>query len=431
MSVDYGNLMSLIIYFAVSPFHTYKAWTVETSDPLYASAWSVAWSFNFSALIGVLTLWKHDNTALRYFCPLSTACSLCWMNYVRWPCVDSCGIVEQLLFVLMCIQANFTVPKRVQLIQTLLVFASGLAMLYHNPFVEVTDGLPLLLGTTVACLSMIGAGMYYSRFVDPTKQRGPADLLSTLIMVKVARIALAVVFVQHVSKEVWRIADQPRYSQEGSMAILQASFFAVIGIVAAGVFSDVSDANSSLEVEVARRTQQIRRQAERLRMVELALQASDTAVAIVDTSHRIVWSNPALERLATSTAEVERAALIDTLSLTKQDAQQLQDALASRERCTHFIPGISVGARILNVEVSPFLQQQSPDITSTSDHYSPEEGGASDKASGGEENGEKVSPRFVVVFRDVTEERARERAELAAERKALHVKAMTESIEVV
>lgn len=45
------------------------------------------------------------------------------------------------------------------------------------------------------------------------------------------------------------------------------------------------------------RTREIRRQEDKLLMVGLALQASETAIAITDSRKRIIWCNPALESM--------------------------------------------------------------------------------------------------------------------------------------
>jgi len=379
----YGNIMTFIIYIPVAPFHSWEASKLSRDDPDYFNAWIVAWGFNISAFIATIALVQQSATVIKYLPTMSNAVSLALLNLMRWPSKNECGIVQQLLFIIMCIQANLPMGGLAKLVQTMWVFTVGCFVLYVSPLVDFFERVPLFaLATAVSVAIIFAAG----------------DWISAVMTVNVARLGLVCVFIQHVSTELMLIVGEPNYQQVGSTNILKAAFLAVVGIVAAGVFSNVTDAKNTLEVLVAERTKEIQSQSERLRMVELAVQASDTAIAIVRQDCSIVWMNAALDRLTFKRS----GDLIRRLDLQQQDVRRLERAFQGRDET---LTGIQVGNSIHNIEVSTFPYDEMTTIP----------GGS----------------RFVVVFRDVTAERAREKAELAAEKKALHVQAMTESIEVV
>jgi hypothetical protein len=125
-------------------------------------------------------------------------------------------------------------------------------------------------------------------------------------------------------------------------------------------------------------------------------------------------SNNSLSSLSPSSSS---SFLVQVLGLSEKDSQTLMNAFDT-DTSSSTASEIRVGDRILNVEVSPLLLP-SNDLLELTVPKAP----MNQRIN--------TSRRYVVVFRDVTSERAREQAELAAERKALHVQAMTESIEVV
>ena len=105
-------------------------------------------------------------------------------------------------------------------------------------------------------------------------------------------------------------------STQGMTKIIQTACVALMGVLATGTFQKQVDDKQRLAKLVDERTREIRQQADTLRMVNLALQASDTAVAITTTSTTtttdkdadddddddenylsIVWCNAALEEL--------------------------------------------------------------------------------------------------------------------------------------
>ena len=72
---------------------------------------------------------------------------------------------------------------------------------------------------------------------------------------------------------------RPNYALTGAYSILKAGFFGLSGLVAAGTFRREIDINARLEALVEKRAAQLSRQACKLQMVGLAMQASETAIA--------------------------------------------------------------------------------------------------------------------------------------------------------
>ena len=183
---------------------------------------------------------------------------------------------------------------------------------------------------------------------------------------------------------------------------------------------DIDDVMKEL---VKERTAQIVEQADKLRMVGLALKASETAIAITDQKRNIVWSNPALQRLATthqiptattsvlqqqlnsksgdaSSPQLLNAPLEVALGPSAEDTEKLircfQETASAEEE-------IVVHGKIILVQVSPSTDAE---VLNS-------------------------SRRYVVVLKDITETRAMERANKSAQEESLISQAMKESMSVL
>jgi signal transduction histidine kinase len=73
------------------------------------------------------------------------------------------------------------------------------------------------------------------------------------------------------------VMTSPGYATQGGYSILKAGFFASVGLVAAGAFHREIAMNEAFEILVQERAKEISKQAERLLLVGLALEASETA----------------------------------------------------------------------------------------------------------------------------------------------------------
>lgn len=269
---------------------------------------------------------------------------------------------------------------------------NALLVALYSPLVRVEDALPLLLGATAVHILF----HYYAM----SQVRSERQLVSA----HGASIVLAGTFAYHVSNEIMNIYSTPGYATTGGYSILKAGFFASVGLAAAGDFRREIDVKESLELLVQERTREIVKQAERLRMVGLALGASETAIAITDLEQQIVWSNAALEILTDLKAtQLQTQSLFEALHLTHEDVKKFSGCFDEKATLQ---AEVIVNGKSICAEVSPF-----PFV------------------EGKECKGQNV--RFLVALKDITEQRARARAEKAAVRESMLAQAMSESVEML
>lgn len=260
-----------------------------------------------------------------------------------------------------------------------------------SPFSTYTeDVLPLVGGPIV--LSII--------FLVLTNFGIRMDLLSVWA-VHGARLVLASIFIYETGCNVYNIKTDNAMDQ--LVATVKAAVVACVGVVATGIFQKEIDLKEQLEVQVRKRTKQLQEKNAALHMVNLALQASETAIAITDSNCCIIWKNMAFEKICN---EISKTSLLnryitDVLPLASiQDEDNLKIAFSSSCRTQD---EIYINDSIFNLEVSPFS-----DI-----HHEGDKG---------------TSDRFMVVFKNITADRARERAEKAAREEAMLAKAMGDSM---
>jgi PAS domain S-box-containing protein len=217
----------------------------------------------------------------------------------------------------------------------------------------------------------------------------------------VASLVLLGTFTYHMASEMVAMVTQPGYAVTGGYMIIRAGFFGAVGLIAAGAFRQEIDAKAVLEELVEERTAQIVQQADELRMVGLALKASETAIAITDQQRNIIWLNPALRRL---TGKKETALLNTSLAVALSPSEEDTEKLI---RCFNETVSLEdeilVNGKIMYAQVSP----------STDAEF------------------QNSGSRFVVVLKDITEKRALERAKKSAQQEALISQAMSESMEVL
>lgn len=134
-----------------------------------------------------------------------------------------------------------------------------------------------------------------------------------------------------------------RFSKVGSFACLG------LALAAAGAFREQVDMKQALEDLVAQCSSEIVKQAEKLRVVEFALQASETAIGITDSRRQIVWQNPALQSIMNNNKRA--GSVVGALAAYATTQEQLRDCfdpIGTRHA------DISMGNRAYTVEVSPF-----------------------------------------------------------------------------
>jgi signal transduction histidine kinase/ActR/RegA family two-component response regulator len=327
---------------------------------------------------------KQNAVASALACLGMHAC-IAGMNLYRWPhTTDETVVLPQFLWSLLIISGNLNLSFAYKSGMACVAFATALIVAIYSPLLQVNDVLPLLLGATSAHILF---HYFYSCQPEPRMLRAHA-----------ASLILAGTFAYHTSSEIGTMMTSPEYAKQGGYSVLKAGFFASVGLVAAGAFHREIDMNEALEILVQERAKEISKQSERLLLVGLALEASETAIAITDPFQKVVWSNVALSKLTGMSESKLHKRTLSTV-LRSEDLHLCFDT----EKSTTV--EIMVGERNIAVEVSPFPDDQ-------------------------DKHGHPGS-RFLVVLKDITEQRARERAEKTAERKAMVAKAMSDSMETL
>jgi PAS domain-containing protein len=181
-----------------------------------------------------------------------------------------------------------------------------------------------------------------------------------------AMFILISVFLYFVGYEVVVLVTQSGSAVAGAYRIARAGLFGAIGLIAGGAFRNDKDVGAKESA----------RQAESLRMARLALDASDTAMTLTDPHRAILWCNPTFLQLAGAVAEsdVRHSLLEVALSLSADNARTLHGCFRHGLGSEVDLP---IRGFIVRVRVSPSTDSQ-------------------------------ISNGFVVVLKDVTEERSLE-----------------------
>ena len=199
---------------------------------------------------------------------------------------------------------------------------------------------------------------------------------------------------------------------------------ASIGIVATGTFQEEIRHKERLEVAIHKRTNELKVQNEKLDMVNMALQATETAIAITEEKGRIIWFNSAFEtmnnnqNLKKGEGTLVGRALKDVMY--KIDPTRKTKKCVLLEALDNIVNGnydsdsftnnkrqedeIQIGSSTFQFEATPFLHKGNVNVKKTN------------------------SRRVLVVFKDITEARARERAEKNAQEESMMAKAMGDSM---
>jgi len=218
------------------------------------------------------------------------------------------------------------------------------------------------------------------------------------------------------------MASVPGYAARGGINISKMGLLAVLGVIATGAFREQVTVKEILKTQVKLQDKEIGQQQEVLHMVGLALEASETAIAITDVRHGIVWSNPAMDTLLyNKDEEATFPSLVRSLGMEDKEAQLLRgcvDTEGPRQMEVELTPG-----NIFSVSVSPFTVSSGSVEKGFRSKWKDTDPILASESSD--------NHRFLVAFNDVSEVRARERAEKAASHEAMQRQAMSESMETV
>ena len=331
----------------------------------------------------------------------SMAASIVCMNLYQWPIAGEVVVFPQFLWMLLIISGNVSLAFRQKLLMGTIALATAVTVASLSPLVELMDNFPLLL-----CASAVFALFhYYSE-----KYEGHTDSAKT------ASIVLAGALVYHFTSQLAKMRTISGYTVEGGYSILQAGFFASVGLAAAGAFQKQIYVTNELEEIVAERTKEIAKQAKELHMVGLAVEASETAIAIVDSNQLVEWCNVAFDRLFPQQKIIGRSLCDIVVSKNGKNVQAMKSAF---DVTSSSLTEITVQEDVFSLEVTPVPPSVLP-------------GTVKDKLK---ELEPLVAPtqstRYLVTLKDITAQRARERAEKHAQKEAIHKQAMQQSMETL
>jgi len=375
----YGDLVNGLCYTAFLPVYLWMSLKNPSSQSLQICA-AFAWTTVFSWY----SYWTNSSRA-SMMAIVGMSASIAGMNLYRWPHADEVVVVPQFLWSLLIISANAPLSFAYRMTLAVIALSTAVLVAIYTPLLRVSDALPLLLGAS----TMHSLFHYYA--TSESRE---------IVSAHGASLILAGTFAFHMSSEIVSMITLPKYAMQGGYSILKAGFFAAVGLAAAGAFRKEINVKEALEVLVQQRTKEIQKQSEQLRVVELALQASETAIAITDSKQRIVWSNAALERISgLEIGEMQSRTLMETLRPSKGNISQ---SMHLRDDLLSYHEELIVSGSYIHAEISPFPGKNKDE-----------------------------EPLFLFVLKDVTAQRAREIAEQAVEQEAMKTKAMAESIETL
>jgi signal transduction histidine kinase len=395
--------------------------------------------------------WKTNNKYISAVAFICSWISVSLMNVYQWPLYGQQALVPQFLWHLMVLNVNGS-PAIPFLFQVTLGFLSllfGCVIAFYPPYM-LHDTFPILFGATALHVAFhTSLHIHTDTNKDSNTSSDENDIHSTVFSLRndtfrttFASVILTTTFAYHVFNEILTMFSQPNYSVTGGFSILRAGFFASFGIFAAGAFKKESIQNELLERLVQQRTKQIVAQSERLRLVEVALEASETAIAITDHMMNIVWYNPALQRLTGKHqhGQLSMCSLLDALDPSVEDGKKISSCFNCHQTLEE---EITIRNLTIHIQVGPFF-----DVDENNDNND-FTGSAGDRKitnnvcgacrdcddddikNGNGHRSNIHASRFVVVMKDFTERRKRQLAEKAAEREAMLKQAMFESCQIL
>lgn len=392
----YGDLVNALCYTIFLPVYL---WLWLAQEPDNEGARNINIAFALTAVFSWYAVWKGSPLASS-LAMLGMSSSIAGMNLYRWPHADEVVVIPQYLWSLLIVSGNWDLPLAYKLVNGSIALVNAVVVASLTPLLSLEDNIPTLLSA---------AAVYFGfHYYSTLRHREGGSLISP----HGASLVLAGTFVYHVGHEITKMYSRAGYARDGGFAILKAAFFAVVGLAAAGAFRNEIDLNETLERLVEHRTREVLKQAKQLQIVERALQSSETAMAITDPNRRLVWSNTALEKLTHKSAKELQNVLIDELL----DTVMAKPSWFSREGVTQ--NELKVNEEHIQVEISPIANQ-------------PQKWEQKDGSELGHKSNPKEQHRFLVVLKNITAQRARQRAEQAAVKEAMAAQAMQESMQTL
>jgi len=400
---------------------------------------SVTWALMWTAYL------KHSHAA-SFVGMLVAVTAVAFMDLNQWPyegeslaSVIFPGVIVGNLF-------NGAITTKDHSIRMTILFVVASYVAVHSPFATFgEDAVPLLIPILLALGYLSATRIEFE--LDIKQYAKDVEVDWNRWTVRGSKCVLALIYVYHACTELLSAtADgEPVSARTAFRTVVKASVVALVGAVSNGTFQREIETNDTLEKLVRERTKTILAKNEQLHMVELALQCSETAIAITDSDgdHQMIWMNAACEKLSLvqaatsdrSSKEETKDSILEELSSSSDHRQKLLgrpivevialETIVDEKKLRRAFSGkatqdeIAIQGKIFRIEVSPYssatvVASNANSISNGNDYNT-----ASNHSS---------SSRYLVVLKDITADRAREVAEKTAREEAMLAKAMGDSM---
>jgi PAS domain-containing protein len=398
----YGDMVDTTIGCICFFIYGAELFRMDKDDPKYGTAVRVYLALVFP-LVFLFPAVVTKNLWMSRLGMISVASALGYLNLAEWPYEGECEITRMMQGqILMVVLTNLSLSFVEKVLRLVFLFGVGTYVSIQSPFsVYFEDTLPILGGTVL----MAFFGLYVFHF-------GIGRQLAT---VQGSQLVLASLFVYYTLMDMSLSMDSMSLSAYINLSsYLKAVVLACLGLIATSTFQQEIKHKEQLEVLVSERTKKIQDQNKKLRMVSMALQASETAIAITNGAGIIIWINAAFEHLCQKKEEV----LIDiplndafsNLDPARKDEIEYTLFRAFQDHTNPSENELQIRESIFRLEVTPFDAEDENHSKSKDDSH------------------REINDRFLVVFKNITSGRARELAEQKAHDKAMMAKAMGDAM---
>lgn len=398
----YGDLVQAVAFTAVVPV---SALDVHKTGACFAES-ELCGTALFTVFLCFLVCSLHwssylkSSNTLSFMAFLSALVVSAYMNLNEWPYKDECTITVQYQGALFASLCNGSLTLKNHMLRMVISFSLATYVSIQSPnSIYQQDVVPLLGGPMLMALAFLCFTKVDWTFLKHVNWN--------YWTVQGARWVLSAIYMYHTASQLLSMTFREAEAKDMFAAVVKAGFVACVGIAATGTFQNEIYLNKQLETLVKHRTRIISEKNDQLHMVELALKASETAIAITDSDLRIIWLNAACENISQKKQALQEP-IATVLALdTIADETKLHRAFSKIRTEDE----LHIYGKIFSLEVSPYT-------------YAANE----NKKEKETDDDDAPCNRFLVVLKNITSERAREVAEKTAQEEAMLAKAMGDSM---
>jgi hypothetical protein len=291
----YGDLVRAVAFTVIVPVSAYdviksRACQADTEPTLCKSALFTVFLVTLTCSLNWLSYLRHSNS-ISFVGFLVTMSVCAFINLNQWPYSGECVITNMLQGALFGNLCNGSLSFRNHLVRMALMFAVASYVSIKSPFsVYHKDVLPLLGGPILMAIAFLAGTRLDWTFLK--------DINWNILTVQGSRWVLSAIYMHHAASELLSMTFEGVGAGDIFSTLIKASIVACMGVVATGSFQKEIDLNAQLEIMVKNRTKIIQEKNDKLHMVELALECSETAIAITDSDLRIIWLNAACKDIS-------------------------------------------------------------------------------------------------------------------------------------